>query len=90
MRNSCSDVYLLEHKEDIGRDAVVEKIVNQRSKAHIHDVPPRWLSHFGATHEDMPDDEYAAMFTKQSLRTLAEDANAIPEGFGTANPLTTE
>lgn len=70
------DVFLLEHKEAEGHDEAVEKVINQRSKAHIHDVPPRWLSHFGVTHQEMPDDEFAALFTNTTLEKLAESAGA--------------
>jgi hypothetical protein len=34
------DVYLLEHRGEAGRDAVVEKIVNERSKARPPTHPP--------------------------------------------------
>ena len=39
-------------------------------------VPPRWLSHFGATHQEMSDQDYAAQFTQTTLETLAQQAGA--------------
>ena len=39
------DVYLLEHRGEAGRDAVVEKIVNERSKARAHPPAPHTPSH---------------------------------------------
>eukprot|EP01047_Picozoa_sp_COSAG01_P090600 COSAG01_NODE_22411_length_857_cov_1.014512_1_plen_184_part_00 len=74
------DVYLLEHKEVEGHDEAVEKMVNQRSKAHIHEVPPRWLSHFGRTHAELSDEAYAKLFTDATLETLAERAGATTDG----------
>jgi hypothetical protein len=34
-------------QEEAGHDQAMDKVINERSKAHIHDVPPRWLAHFG-------------------------------------------
>ena len=75
------DVYLLEHRDAEGHDAAVEKVINERSKAHIHEVPPRWLAHFGMTHEEMSDEEYRANFVRSSLEELAETAGATEGGY---------
>lgn len=49
-------------------------------QASIHEVPPRWLSHYGSGQAKVNDAEYAAMFTSHTLASLAEadGANVVP------------
>ena len=50
-------------------DMDMETKVNTRSKAHIHEIPPRWLTHYGF--DELTEEDYAASFSLHSLGDLA-------------------
>ena len=50
-------------------DMDMETKINTRSKAHIHEIPPRWLTHYGF--DELTEEDYAASFSLHSLGDLA-------------------
>jgi hypothetical protein len=46
-------------------------------QAHIHDIPPKWLTHYGF--DEISDAEYEAAFKDHSLGSLARAASATAE-----------
>ena len=44
------------------------------AQAHIHDIPPKWLTHYGF--DEITDEEYEASFKGHSLGSLAQAAGA--------------
>jgi hypothetical protein len=39
------------------------------SQAHIHEIPPKWMTHYGF--DEITDEEYQAAFKSHSLGDLA-------------------